>query len=70
MLRREAGPSRPMREWAERRGVEPQFIHSGGHAWPEDLRRLVDSVGAKETVWVHTDSVCPATQLPIHNNEG
>ena len=21
-------------------GVEPHFVHSGGHAWPEDLRRL------------------------------
>ena len=27
-----------MREWAEREGVEPHFVHSGGHAWPEDLR--------------------------------
>ena len=26
-----------MRDWAERAGVEVHFIHSGGHAWPEDL---------------------------------
>lgn len=44
-----------MREWAEREGVQPRFVHSGGHAWPEDLRRLVDAIGAKRTVWVHTD---------------
>lgn len=44
-----------MRKWAEREGVEPRFIHSGGHAWPEDLRRLVAAIGAKRTVWVHTE---------------
>jgi ribonuclease J len=45
----------PMREWAERSGVEVHFIHSGGHAWPEDLERLVKAIGAQETIWVHTD---------------
>jgi ribonuclease J len=44
-----------LRAWSEREAVEAQFIHSGGHAWPDDLRRLVDAVGAKQTVWVHTD---------------
>lgn len=44
-----------MREWAEREGIQPQFIHSGGHAWPDDLRRLVDAIAAGQTVWVHTD---------------
>ena len=48
-----------MREWAERDGVEPHFVHSGGHAWPEDLRRLASAIGAKETVWVHTDCEDP-----------
>jgi ribonuclease J len=45
-----------MRPWAERHGVEPRFIHSGGHAWPGDLERLVAAIGAGETVWVHTDA--------------
>lgn len=45
-----------MREWAERNGVGPRFIHSGGHAWPEDLKRLEEAISAKQTVWVHTDS--------------
>lgn len=45
-----------MREWAEQVGVAPRFIHSGGHAWPEDLVRLVDAIGARETVWVHTEA--------------
>ena len=31
-----------MREWAEREGRRAHFIHSGGHAWPEDLQRLDD----------------------------
>jgi len=44
-----------MREWAERKGVRPHFIHSGGHAWPEDLRKLTSAIAAKQIVWVHTD---------------
>jgi len=44
-----------LRTWAAREGVEPRFIHSGGHAWPDDLRRLVNAIGAQETVWVHTE---------------
>jgi mRNA degradation ribonuclease J1/J2 len=46
----------PMREWAEREGVEAHFVHSGGHAWPEDLRRLMSAIEARQTVWVHTDA--------------
>ena len=30
----------PCARWAEREGVEAHFVHSGGHAWPEDLERL------------------------------
>jgi ribonuclease J len=44
-----------MRAWAARAGVEPHFIHSGGHAWPEDLERLVAAISPKRRVWVHTD---------------
>ena len=44
-----------MPEWAEREGVEMHLVHSGGHAWPEDLHRLTEAIGAKESVWVHTD---------------
>jgi ribonuclease J len=43
------------RAWAEHLHVKAHFIHSGGHAWPEDLRRLTDAIEAKEVVWVHTD---------------
>ena len=45
-----------MREWASARGVEAHFVHSGGHAWPEDLERLEKAVGADDTIWVHTDA--------------
>jgi len=44
-----------MPEWAKREGVVMHLIHSGGHAWPEDLDRLTEAIGAKKTVWVHTD---------------
>jgi ribonuclease J len=46
-----------LREWADNAGIELQFIHSGGHAWPEDLERLVAALRPKRpVVWVHTDS--------------
>lgn len=48
-----------LRTWSEGKGIVPQFIHSGGHAWPQDLRRLVEAIEAKEAVWVHTDSDDP-----------
>ena len=57
-----------LRTWSERNGIVPQFIHSGGHAWPEDLRRLVAAVGAKKTIWVHTDSDVPERE-PFMNSE-
>ena len=53
-----------LRAWAERSGIEPRFVHSGGHAWPEDLQRLVAAIGAKELVWVHTDAESPQLRLP------
>ena len=31
------------------------LVHSGGHAWPEDLHRLTEAIAAEQTVWVHTD---------------
>jgi hypothetical protein len=46
----------PMREWCERNDVTPTFIHSGGHAWPEDLQRFVERLEPKEVVWVHTEA--------------
>ena len=52
-----------MHRWAHRAGVEPHFIHSGGHAWPEDLARLVAAIAPKEGIWVHTDATNgPAVQ--------
>ena len=48
-----------LRSWAGRAGLEPHFVHSGGHAWPEDLERLVTAIGAKELTWVHTDGATP-----------
>jgi len=46
-----------MRPWTERHGVTPHFIHSGGHAWPEDLARLTAAIAPKHRpVWVHTDA--------------
>jgi ribonuclease J len=47
--------SQGLRSWAGRAGLEPHFVHSGGHAWPQDLERLVAAIGGKETIWVHTD---------------
>lgn len=49
-------PRCAMRTWAERRGVSAELVHSGGHAWPEDLRRLEAAIAPQQTVWVHTDA--------------
>lgn len=49
-----------IRSWAPRAGVEPHFVHSCGHAWPDDLERLVAAIGAKQTIWVHTDAPNPS----------
>jgi ribonuclease J len=47
-----------MREWAERHGVTLRFVHSGGHAWPDDLARLTAAIAPKHPpVWVHTDAL-------------
>lgn len=43
-----------MREWAEGKGVESHFVHSGGHAWPEDLERLKMSLQATTVEIVHS----------------
>ena len=44
-----------IREWSERTGVEARFVHSGGHAWPEDLERLAEALLPKQLVIVHTE---------------
>lgn len=43
-----------VREWAQRQAVEPQFIHSGGHAWPVDLARLRAALQPINLEVVHT----------------
>jgi len=43
-----------MREWTVRHGVDVEFVHSGGHAWPEDLTRLVEAIDPGERITVHT----------------
>jgi hypothetical protein len=43
-----------MCEWAEKHDARVHLIHSGGHAWPEDLARLTDAVAAKQTIVVRT----------------
>jgi len=49
-----------MRTWASGSGVEPNFVHSGGHAWPDDLDRLVAAIQPRTpVVWVHTDAFAP-----------
>ena len=45
-----------MHEWAEKRGAHVHFIHSGGHAWAEDLARLTQAIAAKQTIVVHTEA--------------
>ncbi len=43
-----------VRSWAEREAVEAHFIHSGGHAWPDDLERLTTALQPRLVEIVHT----------------
>jgi len=47
---------RYLRPWCEEHSVEPLPIHSGGHASPEDLHRLVDAIRPRKLDWVHTEA--------------
>ncbi len=53
----------PVRTWAERECLEAHFVHSGGHAWPEDLKRLTSALSARHMVWVHSDSEDAGAEL-------
>jgi len=45
-----------MREWADKHGARVHFIHSGGHAGPEDLAKLRRAIHAANTIVVHTEA--------------
>ena len=45
-----------LRDWALREGARTHFIHSGGHAWPEDLERLTKALGPRNLEFVHTSA--------------
>jgi ribonuclease J len=42
--------------YCEAHAIEPLFIHSGGHAHPDDLQRLVDAVHPGAVVPIHTEN--------------
>ena len=46
----------PLKTFCTTHGIEPHFIHSGGHAHPEDLRRLVDALRPRAVVPIHTQN--------------
>ncbi|MBN1458714.1 MAG: MBL fold metallo-hydrolase [Armatimonadetes bacterium] len=54
-----------LRAWTERERLEVSFVHSGGHAWPDDLARLVDRIQPRNTVWVHTDAEDPSAEAHL-----
>ncbi len=43
-----------MHAWAEREDVQAHFIHSGGHAWPDDLERLEGALRPRDCRIVHS----------------
>jgi len=51
----------PVPAFCEKHGMEPLLIHSGGHAHPEDLARLVRCLAPKAVVPIHTEA---AAQFP------
>jgi len=48
--------SNPLKTFCTAHNIEPFFIHSGGHAHPADLRRLVETVNPRVVVPIHTQS--------------
>jgi ribonuclease J len=42
---------------ATRRGLTIEHVHAGGHATPEDLRRLVEALRPKRLIPIHTGDV-------------
>lgn len=49
-------PNCQLRKWCERNDVSVRFIHSGGHAWPQDIDRLISAIEPRQAVAVHTDT--------------
>lgn len=44
-----------MRPLCERYGIQPQFLHTSGHASWADLKRLVKGIRPVRTIPVHTE---------------
>ena len=44
----------PLRSFCETHGIDPLFIHTGGHAAQEDLQRLAAAVAPRAVVPIHT----------------
>jgi ribonuclease J len=58
-----------LRDWVQHNAIEVRFVHSGGHAWPRDLERLVTALAPSETVWVHTDASVSGRPSRRHSQE-
>jgi poly(3-hydroxybutyrate) depolymerase len=59
-----------VRSWAEREAVEAHFIHSGGHAWPDDLERLTTALQPRLVEIVHTAKDERATSVGLGTSGG
>jgi ribonuclease J len=53
----------PLKTFCAAHGIEPRFIHSGGHAHPEDLLHLVGAVHPRVVVPIHTQSAAAFADL-------
>ena len=53
----------PLKAFCTRWDIDPVFIHSGGHAWEEDLRRLVDAVAPRSIVHINTENATRFAEL-------
>lgn len=57
------GRGGPVPRYCQQRGVSPLFIHSGGHATPEDLAKLVGRIRPKAVVPIHTEAAATMGDL-------
>lgn len=53
----------PVARFCDEQNIEPVVIHSGGHAHPEDLIRLVNLIQPKAVVPIHTQGSSQFTKI-------
>lgn len=57
---------RPVHDWLKRRSISMSVCHTSGHASPRDLKRLVEALGPRAVVPIHSE--VPERYLELFEN--